>query len=644
MRRMIAVVALATGAAYGATVNFPDADGSHDLASKTAWGGTLPGADDVVAITGAVDVAVHASADVRFGQLQNMLTAGKGYTLTFDQSLHPDVKLGFDGFQFNGKGLNKVHTRFTGGFWDFGGKTFATGNNNTSYGNSRHLSVDGGAVLTNISDIALGYTGQNDLLFDVSGNAKVYSAGRFKVTNGKAVTATSSNIVRIHDGGLLSVGGDYEWENDAASVTNVSFFKDYLIVSNGELRVNGNYLYLGRYNASMTHITANGKVTANSVIGATSKTSCNRVVVDNGGEFNAGTFYGGWKPDANLPDRHNRFEVLSGGKASFSTFYLGFGRVLDGVDCGASGNTLVVSNGEFVVSNKCGGYNAACSNLTILVQGTNAVFSAFGGKAFCMFPAPYCEFCIDEGFTYKLPCWFGYNTAGGYTNGIHHQTFRIRRGATYQAEEHTGNMASVNCGADTLFSWGDRIIAEDGGRIEGLALHCTGFESEIRIDNSTVVLTNSTLDSQFSIGYSNAWGGMGTNCTLTIAGDRPQIDVSGSVSFYRCSHLVFELPENGYQEGIVPIRAGERLVVNSGSDMTFTGAEAMYAAHCAAGKCASYVLFEQPKEKAFVSNAVLEAARANLGPHFRLFKRVTEDKNQLVMTVRVPVGGAIIIR
>lgn len=204
MKRMVAVVALAalaTGMVYGATVNFPDADGSHDISSEAAWGGTLPGTGDVIAITGAVDTVVHASADVQFGQLQNMLTDGKNYELTFDQSLYPDVKLKFNGFQFNGVNKSKLGTRFTGGHWDFGGAVFDTGNNSTSYGNFRTLYVDGGAELTNIASIALGYTSQYGLLFDLGGKAKVYSSGRFRVTNTKSISASNPNIVRIHDGG-----------------------------------------------------------------------------------------------------------------------------------------------------------------------------------------------------------------------------------------------------------------------------------------------------------------------------------------------------------------------------------------------------------------------------------------------------------
>lgn len=43
----LAVVAVGSAAA----ANFPDADGSHDIASPAAWGGTLPSATEDVVFT-----------------------------------------------------------------------------------------------------------------------------------------------------------------------------------------------------------------------------------------------------------------------------------------------------------------------------------------------------------------------------------------------------------------------------------------------------------------------------------------------------------------------------------------------------------------------------------------------------------------
>ena len=189
-----------------------------------------------------------------------------------------------------------------------------------------------------------------------------------------------------------------------------------------------------------------------------------------------------------------------------------------------------------------------------------------------------------------------------------------------------------------------RVIAEQDGFIEGQQLYSGGLEGEIRVDNSTVTLTNLTSDTQMQIGYSNTWGGMGTNCTLTIAGDHPQISLSGGLALHRCSHLVFELPADGYREGIVPIRADGKIRVLTGSDIRFAGAEEMYAAHAAAENRASYVLAENPSGKDFFSDAAITAAQASLGDRFRLVARVTDGKNQLVLTPRLPTGLMVIIK
>ena len=80
-------------AATALGAEFPDADGSGDLASAAAWGGTLPGTAETVAVTGNVDTTVHASGAVTFGQLVSKLTPGYGWTLTFDQTAYPDAAL-----------------------------------------------------------------------------------------------------------------------------------------------------------------------------------------------------------------------------------------------------------------------------------------------------------------------------------------------------------------------------------------------------------------------------------------------------------------------------------------------------------------------------------------------------------------------
>ena len=86
--KVIAALALSAAAMLpiaAEAVNFPDADGSHDIASSTAWGGALPTTETEVAITGKTQT-VTANSDVMLSSalLKNGLTTHYNYTLTFD--------------------------------------------------------------------------------------------------------------------------------------------------------------------------------------------------------------------------------------------------------------------------------------------------------------------------------------------------------------------------------------------------------------------------------------------------------------------------------------------------------------------------------------------------------------------------------
>lgn len=67
----VSILCFLAGSAFAA--NFPDADGSHDIASLAAWGGTLPGESEEVAFTNQSSVTIYAKNDVTFGQLVNKL-------------------------------------------------------------------------------------------------------------------------------------------------------------------------------------------------------------------------------------------------------------------------------------------------------------------------------------------------------------------------------------------------------------------------------------------------------------------------------------------------------------------------------------------------------------------------------------------
>ena len=83
----VCLICLLAGSAFAA--NFPDADGSHDIASPAAWGGTLPAATEDVVFTNWSSKTIYAGSDVTFGKLVNSQRGGYNYTTTFDMTGTP---------------------------------------------------------------------------------------------------------------------------------------------------------------------------------------------------------------------------------------------------------------------------------------------------------------------------------------------------------------------------------------------------------------------------------------------------------------------------------------------------------------------------------------------------------------------------
>lgn len=70
--KVIAALALSAAAMLpiaAEAVNFPEADGSHDIASSTAWGGVLPTTETEVAITGNASFITGTNHIVDGGRL-----------------------------------------------------------------------------------------------------------------------------------------------------------------------------------------------------------------------------------------------------------------------------------------------------------------------------------------------------------------------------------------------------------------------------------------------------------------------------------------------------------------------------------------------------------------------------------------------
>lgn len=647
-RAFTILTACAMAATAAMAVDFPDADGSHDIASPTAWGGTLPGTSDAVAFTGSASKTVTASGDVQFGQLKNGLTPGYNYTLTFDMTEQTGRRLSFAGFDAGGVNKARVHTIFKGGYWNFGGQYFCGNGGNASYGNNRHITISDGAVITNTGAMSLGYTSQTGLQLEVKGHSQLHVGGIFKFTNSHNGN-TETGWLKVTDGSTMTVSG--EMTRDSASGSWSAAYEpdgeptylDTIMVSGEGSALslfNANYSYYGKEQRSATIVTDGGYLYDNamSCILAGRYSRYNLFRVEKGGRcvmrgnvFLAPNASGTTAADTAITGlRNHRVEVLDGGSFVCSnTVNLSYGPF-------CSGNTLLVSNGTFRTKGfMLAGNNSSsvgyATNQCVRIQGENAVFEVEDLSTMTMFPCSHSEWIVELGAKYRPPASFNYSYNSGYPGVKHDNVLRVATGGSLT---NVAISTALSGESDSFTVWNNRLVAESASVVTGRYVYVQGSNCVFRVDDSTALLAGDGSGMSIFVGRINdgkKYGGISTNCTLEVAGTNPKIDLGGSLAVKNGSRIVFELPESGFADGTPRISAAGAVTVDADCAIKFTGAAAALENLSRSGTRAEWVLIENPEEKNFLSDDVVAAAQTNPGDTFRLSTRIQDGKHQLVL-------------
>lgn len=296
--KLTVAVALVSGLAYGNSANFPDADGSHDVSSEAAWGGTLPSSKSwssafTSATGGGGTVPYNANTgDVTFYGFE---IASGSHRFDFPPAETRTFTVGNNGVYLLATGSTNV---ITGGKWKFNAGRFvlASGNVDTTdlHSSLTFVSAD---ILTPTVKVGFGSTSHSEIVvsntvlqatqltvsetaaagfnrfvltgestaFQQKGSAALFGAGhdseivvadRAVFTNADAdlilgAAAPGHNVLRIADGASL-VGprqikttiGDSELPNDAIEVLNggsltaenLLLERTDLLVSNGTVK------------------------------------------------------------------------------------------------------------------------------------------------------------------------------------------------------------------------------------------------------------------------------------------------------------------------------------------------------------------------------------------------------------------------
>lgn len=631
----------------------PDAQGRYDLATAANWdGGEIPSASEV-SITGTPTVVVTASKDVTLGKIWNGVTinnyASTHRQLVFDMTGYATTpRIDAQGYMWATGGGRYHDTFFKGGYFDWGGKVFCNNGGNDGYLNYSNIGISDGAVITNANGMKLGYTGQIGQKVDISGASKVYIAGDFSFqvygTAAPDFTAAAQNSLRIADGSHFEVNA-LAWERggDASTFNEnlpIGQYKDWLVVSNATLTMSGRSSF-GCRGYTFTHITADATVTAkDALITGHNVARGNLLRIDNGGTLNASTVYGGWD---NAVDKkglnRNRIEVLENGTLKTSgVFYFCYS-----MTCG---NVLVVSNGTFACQNFMWNYNNAnYGQNSVILSGPQASFTINTPSTPLFGVSPSCSFIVENGATYQPA-----SPAFGYTGTfLSNDVLRVRTGGKFIGNlNNTASSVTTTTPAQTI-STDCGIVVEDEGEVESSVVRIGGVDGYLRIDDGKVTVNGSSGVAQgLQLGFQGVYGGLATNSVLTLAGSKPELKVNNTknVTFTRGAKLVYELPADGYDDGVVPFIIDGGSIENweSGCALELKGAQAMFDRHQELDKRADYTLLRAATGRTFISQNAIAAAAASLPERMSLAVVDDGTYKRLVLSIKPKRGFLLLFR
>ena len=619
------VLTAVLGLTAGATV-FPDADGSHDISSAAAWGGTLPSASSTVVITNAGESTFNFQSPATFGMLwfYNMVKNGVTKTnrahVLFDQSAVENPPLvNFSGFTTSN---SYVTTEFRGGAYNFNGGVIREPTGAGYHGWNFLLS--GGCVISDASGV------QGGQGYGSSGNVLTLTGkSRLDLTANTQMTYGGANNGIVVDGGSVLTSTKNICIDTGFSGGPFTSGANFMVVSNAESKVlctgifdigAGGGARLSVSDGALLHVKDLARFGGSAAYSNVYQVANATMVVD--GAFYLG--YGG----ADI-DHKCRFEVLEGGilLATNANFYLGG---CSQYSTTSGGNALVVSNGTLKVKAWSMGADRGRYN-KLVVQGKNAQLVQSTPNAF-FGPGPFCELIVEDGADFSFS---KFNCSGvpnfSYTGFCSNETVRIRGGGVWRASIGTRH-------GTRLEGFGNRdntVSVEAGGSLLDGDVNIGGGNCGLLVSNGIVRVKSVTL----GIGNPNDYGGLGTNCWMTVQGDRPEVSVTnGSLVAQHSSTIRYEVPSAGYATNAPLVSASGAITISANSALEIAGLAPNGGTQLVAADARSGIVLLKSGGALTVPENVLAEAQAALPDGYRL--RV--KGKQLVLDK--PLGTTLIVR
>lgn len=523
--------ALAASVVMGAAVDFPGAGG--DLASAKDWGGTRPAATESVNLINAGTYAL--SEDVTFSQL---LIPTAGSTLSFGAKTFTITSTGNFGFHFTAPGLTVVD----GGTFDLSGKANFHGAYN-NYKGQIHTVLTNGCVVTNVNCFyAARYSEGNTT--KVTGGSKVYTE-EIRLTNDNSY----DNTFEVSGGAEIHLTNRFYFDVNATT-KGVHGGNRFIVRDPGSLyeQTNGYMMQLGyQQHDDIFWVTDGARATSANGgvnVGGSAPTTNSLLRVDNGATASF--------KEIDVVGRYGHVQVCDGGSLTLKT-----------LSFKGSDNDLIVSNATFACNPtkasevSCLGSSATVSNNVIRAIGADTAFTLYtsAGVHDLYGAGHHNTVSIEDGAAWPV-------SVNVMMTNTHHSVLRVTgENSRFGKAAGDGNFY-FGCHKDFLSNRQDsvsnRVCVSDGAAFNVSRFVMAGIGNRLVVSNATVTLTADSVG--FRSGYENGVKVHDDN-GLILQGATPKVRSLSSTSqnafwFQNNSLLRFEIPEEGYADGFVPIELG----------------------------------------------------------------------------------------
>ena len=564
-------------------------------------------------------------------------------TVTFDESAYAADEphaLSFSGFD----AMANTKTVFDGGWWNFSAGAFLP-----TDANGRTVSLEGGAVVTNVETVAVAGTTGTDNKLRLTETSSLYAGS---LILGSATTAGQRSSVVVEGGSLLNVSGALEfsagekWRGAGEQTGNsltVSGEGSRLVVggqtSLGRDRDASDSQYM-RFGGNTFTVSGGASATLGALAvdtGASYGGESNRVVFSNSARVTM-TSLSFATSGAASGRGGNLLEILDGAVVTNTgTMMFGMDNIRKEL-----GNRIVVSNATFYT--KLNNYANRGKSLiwgngnSFVVSGANAELT-IDGDVHGFFKNKGSSFVVENGATLNSPSGFYCYTTASSSN-----TVLVTTGATMNFPNGVYTVGPSNVGRrDSAFN---KLVVESGATVSTASaknINIYGTGCELTVDDGSI-----NCGGEVRIGYTNSYD---TACLARVCGTHPKATVANDLVVKKDSTLRFELPAAGYDASSatsdnpildVGATAGKGVFIDETSRLELIGAEEMLVAHRKAKVLRSYVLIKANSGGINLPEGQLETLQTQL-PDGMTLNIVTSGNGQMLVLRVSPKCGTIIM-